>query len=275
MRTFVFGLATLAAVVMLAPACGDDGDDAATTTSPESTTAPDGGPLEGTAWILTSWSDAGTLVEAGTDPVATLSFAAEGRFSGTTGCNNFAGAWTDDDDRLRLQLGPITQMACEDPALQNQEQALVGLLPTVAGYDLGADELQLTDADGAVLAVYTAQTTDLAGTSWTATGINNGRGGLESDDLTGALTAQFDEGGVFSGNGGCNRLTGSWEADGGSLRITDLGSTMMSCEPPVEDLEARYTAALEAVRTYEWSGDDLTLRDDEGAMQVTFTLAKG
>jgi heat shock protein HslJ len=277
MRSFLFGLATFATVVMLAPACGDDGDDAATTTDAErsTTTAAQSGPLAGTAWILRSWSDGGTLADAGTDRPATLSFGTEGNLAGSTGCNNFAGGWTEDGDQLTLQLGPITEMACEDPAVQAQEQALVGLLPTVAGYDLGAEELQLTDSRGTVVAVYAAQPTDLAGTSWTATGVNNGKGGLESNELTGALTAQFDEDGAFSGSGGCNRLTGSWESDGDELRITDVASTKRSCDQEVMDLEAQYVAALEAVRTYEWSGDTLTVRDDEGAMQATFTPLEG
>jgi heat shock protein HslJ len=49
----------------------------------------------------------------------------------------------------------------------------------------------------------------------------------------------------------------------------------MSCDQDVMDLEAQYVAALEAARTYEWSGDTLTVRDDEGAMQATFTTAEG
>lgn len=277
MRSFLFGLATLATVLMLAPACGDDGDDAATTTDAErsTTTAAQSGPLAGTAWILRSWNDGSAPIDAGTDRPATLSFATDASLAGSTGCNNFAGTWTEDGDQLTLQLGPITEMACEDPAVQAQEQALVALLPAVAGYDLVAEELRLTDSSGTVLAVYTAQPTDLAGTSWTVTGVNNGKGGLESSELTGALTAQFDEDGAFSGLGGCNRLTGGWETDGDELRIRDLASTKKSCDQDVMDLEAQYVAALEAARTYEWSGDSLTLRDDEGAMQATFTTAGG
>jgi heat shock protein HslJ len=214
-------------------------------------------------------------VDAGTDRPATLSFATDAALAGSTGCNNFAGGWTEDGDQLTLEIGPITEMACEDPAVQAQEQALISLLPSVAGYDLGAEELQLTDAGGTVLAVYATQPTDLAGTSWTATGVNNGKGGLESNELIGALTARFDEDGAFSGSGGCNRLTGSWEVDGDELRISDVASTKMSCDQDVMDLEAQYVAALEAARTYEWSGDTLTVRDDEGAMQATFTTAEG
>lgn len=280
MRTLFTGLGALCAVALLAvPACGDDegagGDSGGSRTSePTTTTEAATGRLGGTAWILTGWSEAGTPVDAATARVATLVFAPGGDLSGSTGCNNFAGLWTEEDDRLTLALGPMTQMACEDADLQAQESMLVRMLPSATGFQVDDAQLQLSSGDGQVVLRYAPQPTDLAGTPWKVTGVNNGRGGIESSALTEALTATFGEDGRFSADGGCNQLTGSWSsASEGALSITDVGATMMACDQEVMDLEARYTAALESSATYVRSGDALALRDDRGAMTVTFTVA--
>lgn len=276
MRTPLVGLA-LIAVVVLVPACSDDGGDATggSDSSSATTAAAATGPLSGTAWVLLSWGEGSTPIQAAPGPPATLELAADGRLAGSTGCNSFTGNWSADGERLTLQPGPMTEAACTDPALSTQERALLRLLPTVGEYELGDEELRLTDAEGSLLAVYMAQATDLTGTSWAVIGVDNGKGGLESSALTSALTAELGAGGELAGNGGCNRLTGTWEAEGDSLRISGITSTEIGCDQDVTDLEIRYIQALEATRTYQWTGDSLTLRDGEGAMVVTLTRAEG
>jgi heat shock protein HslJ len=278
MRRLLIALGPALVLAVVVPtACGDDDGDAATTTAADrtTTTAAETGPLVGTAWILSTWSDAGTMVDAATASAATLRFAGDGEFSGTTGCNNFAGPWTDDDGKLRMVLGPMTQMACIDPELQKQEEGLVALLNTATGYDLSDETLKLKGSDGAELAVYETQPTGIFETAWTVTGVNNGVGGLQSVDPTQALTANFGADGKFSGEGGCNQIRATWESEKDEVSIDDVASTKKSCDEAVMDLETQYVAALEAVFTYERSGDTLTLRDDEGAMQVTLKLATG
>jgi heat shock protein HslJ len=114
----------------------------------------------------------------------------------------------------------------------------------------------------------------LAGTPWTATGVNNGHGGVESTTGTERLTAMFGLAGSFTGFGGCNTLSGSYAVSGTSgLTISDIASTRMTCAAEVNDLETRYTAALGQEVEYAIAGDQLTLRNGSGETQVSYLLA--
>lgn len=72
-----------------------------------------------------------------------------------------------------------------------------------------------------------------------------------------------------TGFAGCNRLTGSYESTGDSLRFGAVATTRMHCEGAME-LEQRYLAALEATRRYRVSESGLELLDAEGAVLAKF-----
>jgi heat shock protein HslJ len=128
----------------------------------------------------------------------------------------------------------------------------------------------MTGAGAVELFTYRAATASLPGTRWAVTGVNNGRGGVESNSLTEALTASFDDNGSFAGFGGCNQLSGPYTvASAGNVSIGPLASTRKTCGDAVDRTESEYEAALSRVATYELHGGDLTLRDRQGATQVT------
>jgi heat shock protein HslJ len=205
---------------------------------------------------------------------ASLSFAPVGQLSGTTGCNSFAGSYTARGSTLKVTLGAMTTKACADPAEAAQEAALTTLLPTVSTYSLAGTELTLAGGDGASLLVYTANASGLEGSSWTITGVNNGRGAVESTTLTEGLTASFSPDGSFHAFGGCNQLTGSYATTGSTaIAIGPLTSTHKTCSAEVDDLEMEYITALGKVATFEITGTALTLRDRGGAAQVTARAA--
>ena len=60
------------------------------------------------------------------------------------------------------------------------------------------------DADGVTLLAYDEGQSTIEGTSWTATGVNNGREAVESTAATQAVTADFGTDGALSGFAGCN-----------------------------------------------------------------------
>lgn len=277
-------VALLAAGALLTVGCGSDdttstGSGSPATTEPTGSGGTTGGTageraaddLAGTSWVLVSFKTAdGTTEPAVEGATATLDLRAGGELGATTGCNTVLGTYAVDGAALTITLGPTTLIGCTDPALSAQEAALMELLPQAVGYAVDGSTLVLTGADGATLLTYEAGTTELAGTSWQVTGVNNGADAVESTALTEALTAEFAADGTFSGAGGCNRLAGPYVVgEGGSIEIGPLAASMMACEPDVSALEAQYTAALEAATTYELSGGTLTLRDDSGAAQVT------
>lgn len=104
-------------------------------------------PLEGTSWELVS--SAGQAVLPGTQ--VTLAFA-EGRASGTAGCNGYGGMYQVDGDQVAFREVASTLMFCADPAgVMEQETAFLGSLNEVARFELAAGRLQLFRADGEAL----------------------------------------------------------------------------------------------------------------------------
>src|SRR4051794_30255265 len=167
--------------------CGDNAD--AVSTSGES--------LNGTSWTLVS-------VPAGSHQVpavrsAALTFDADGKsLSGSTGCNQFSGTFEQSGTNLTITVGPATLAACTDAAATAQEAALFAQLPNVNSFSSVGGKLQLKNASGDTLFNYDAALSSLEGTSWRATGINNGRGAVEASSLTEAVTARFGTDGTLS-----------------------------------------------------------------------------
>ena len=121
-RTFALGVMAPAVVVLLVSACGDDDSSGDSDLD-----------LAGTAWILGSVSIDGDDTAA--VAMATLAFGADGEtLAGSTGCNQFAGGFTQDGGDLTISVGPVTRAACGDPAATAQETAILARLPEVASF---------------------------------------------------------------------------------------------------------------------------------------------
>jgi len=72
-----------------------------------------------------------------------------------------------------------------------------------------------------------------------------------------------------SGNGGCNRLTGKYEAKANRVTFGEMASTMMTC-PTGMDTEKAFTKALEKVMTWKITGQELDLLDSSGKSLARF-----
>ena len=208
--------------------------------------------------------------------VATASFV-EGRVAGTTGCNRYSGTYR--IDGASVSFGPLamTRMACVAPR-DAVERAMTAALESTAGYAVIGNALEVTDAEGNTLLRFRAAVTrGLVGTTWVATGINNGRSGVVSSVALEAarVTATFAGDGRITGFGGCNGFGGSYALDGGSIQIGPLTAMRKACIEPegVGELEGWYFAALERVATWSIREDRLQLRDGEGALQVDYRVA--
>jgi heat shock protein HslJ len=261
--------AVLVAGILVMTACGSASTPAdAGAASPEAAAG-----LSGTSWVLESYAgpDAAPVPADTSGDVGTLVFAADGSFSGSTGCNRIAGTYAQDGASLTMTSGPMTLKACQGPVV-DQEAAIVAALPLVASFSLDTS-LVLQDADGTTLLTYAPGLSSLAGTSWQATGINNGKEAVVGMDGTEQVTLAFGADGTVSGSGGCNTYSGPFTTTGtDQLTIGTLASTMMACEEPAMETEQMFFAALGNVATYQIEGTTLTLRDADGATQATFTL---
>jgi heat shock protein HslJ len=104
--------------------------------------------LESRSWTIQSIGPITLPPDAG----ATLSVEPDGTVSGETGCNRYTGGVS--VDGASLTFGPLatTRMACE-PALQEQERAVLDALAGVTGWALDGDgRLHLTGSTELVLA---------------------------------------------------------------------------------------------------------------------------
>jgi heat shock protein HslJ len=222
-------------------------------------------------WSLVSYAGADGQVPAA--PVeATLTFDGDGRLAGGTGGNRFFGRYDPSGAGLLLTVVGMTQMACVDAAVAAQEQALLAGLGSVRRARVDDRVLTLLDDVGTERFTYRAVVpADLAGTSWQAVGVNNGREAVVSSAATEALSLRFDDEGRVNGFAGCNTFRGPYETTtAGGITIGPLATTRMAGPPEAMALEGQFLAALQAARVLELSAERLTLRDEGGATQATF-----
>lgn len=106
--------------------------------------------LDGTEWVLTSWSDSTQ------DPTAfriTARFS-DGQVGGTSGVNAYGAPYrTGFGGRFSVGEVSTTLMAGPEPAMR-AEATYVRLLGEARAYALGEDRLALLDADGSELLVF-------------------------------------------------------------------------------------------------------------------------
>lgn len=260
-------LVPLAVASVLISACGSSSSSGG-----GSTAAPTS--VEGTSWVLATYAATdGASTPAETEPVATLAFSPASRLSGSTGCNTFGGDWTQDGSALTLSLGATTKKACPG-ALAAQETAVLADLERVATFAVVSGALRLSASDGTEVLTYLPGLAGLAGTTWSATGVNNGKGAVASVPAGVVITAEFAADGTLSGTGGCNAYTATWTTSGtDALELGPVAATAKACEGAAGTTEAEYFTALDAVATYTIEGRTLTLRDKGGAAQVTYEIA--
>ena len=242
----------ICAVMLVSTACS----------SPASQTG--GGDLTGKVWALTQL--------AGKPPVAgtgiSAQFGADGKVSGSAGCNRYTGTYTTSGNSITFSSPMATTMMMCDAPVMEQESAYLKALGEAKTYAVKDDQLTLAGANNNSLAVYKAQTQDLAGTSWEAVNYNNGKQAVVGVITDTTLTADFGKDGTLSGKAGCNTYSGDYKTNGNQITIGPLASTMMACDQPagVMDQETQYLAALQSAATYQIEGNVLELRTKDDAL---------
>lgn len=230
--------------------------------------AQQGGDLTGKVWALTELMGKAPLAGTG----ISAEFTADGTVAGSAGCNRYSGTYTVSGGNITFSTQmAMTMMMCEQPVM-DQESAYMQALGEAKTFAVNGDQLTLTGGDGTKLAVYKAQSQDLAGTTWEVTAFNNGKqaviGVLEGT----TLTASFGKDGALSGNSGCNDFNGPYKVNGDQITIGPLASTMKMCSDPVGvmDQEAQYLAALQSAAKYQIEVNVLQLRTKDDALAAMF-----
>jgi heat shock protein HslJ len=246
------------ALVMLA-ACTSSGTDG---------TAANQEDLEGVFWVLVDMEQDGET----TAPLESsrIDLVLEGQSaSGSSGCNSYSGEYTLTQDGISFGQMATTLKACPQP-LMEQEQTYLTVLQAAEEATLDGDTLTLSGPEGTLVFSSEGAPT-LSGTTWEMLSHNNGKQAVVSKTADTTVTAAFAQDGRVSGFGGCNDYTGPFEETGTSISIGPLASTQKMCiDAEVMEQERLFLRALENAETYEVRGDDLTLRNDDGATQATF-----
>jgi heat shock protein HslJ len=225
--------------------------------------------LNGSAWILTELNGQTVLSE----PLVTLSFT-DGKLGGTDGCNHYGGSYIVNGSQFSAGKDIVsTLMACEEGVMQ-QASAYLSALTSAVKFQVSGDKLTLSDANGIVLAILTAQSQELAGTRWIVTGFNNGHQGVVSPILDTELTLVFEPEGKLSGRV-CNSYFGAYETGKGTIKISEIGQTEMYCVEPagIMEQETQFLQALGTAATYQVDGNSLEMRTAGDEIAVSLTKA--
>ena len=78
------------------------------------------------------------------------------------------------------------------------------------------------------------------------------------------------EGNRVSGSTGCNRLTGTFAQTAEGFRFSQMASTKMMCQPPLDAQERAFLGALNATAVVHVSENTLTFSDATGRVRLRF-----
>ena len=85
-----------------------------------------------------------------------------------------------------------------------------------------------------------------------------------------SVTLFFGEDNKAGGNASCNTYSGTYKVTGSSLTFEQMMSTMMACEPAINEQEQSYLKVLGETKSYEVTGGNLTLKDASGNALAVF-----
>jgi heat shock protein HslJ len=224
--------------------------------------------LDGPTWRLTSLSgqDHNTLAAASRG--VTARFGA-GRLEGFSGCNQYAGTYAIQGDRVTI--GPLagTMMACEEPAM-TIENSFRGAFTGAVRYTIAEDRLTLTSDSGATMIFQVVPPATLEGGTWEITAFNNGRHAVKGVVTGTTLTLSFRDGAVV-GESGCNTYRAAYKRDGSHVSIGPMATTRKACAGQgVMEQEQQFLAALESATSWAIDGDllDMHRADSERALMA-------
>jgi heat shock protein HslJ len=205
------------------------------------------------------------------DTVITANFSPDGMLSGASGCNNYSGPYVVDGQDIRTGPFASTMMACPEPVM-GQEILYIKTMENSASFSIQGDTLTFNGPGGDPLAVFTAVSQDLAGSSWDVISYNNGKGAVVSVIIGTEISANFGEDGQLTGSAGCNDYFAPYETGGDEITIGLPGATEKFCSEPdgIMEQEQAYLAALQTAATYNIQAADMDMRTAEGARVAFF-----
>ena len=112
--------------------------------------------LGGTSWTVTGYNNGKqAVVSVILGSKLTADFSADGRLSGSAGCNNYTATYEASGKSIKIGPAASNRKACADPAgVMEQETQYLKALETVATYRVEGNRLELRTAEGALAATF-------------------------------------------------------------------------------------------------------------------------
>jgi heat shock protein HslJ len=227
------------------------------------------------AWDLNSYNNGkGAIQSVITGSQTTANFQADGKLSGSGGCNQYsAGYTTTTSNGITITQPVTTLMACAEPVMQQETQYL-SLLQQATKYEVSGDQLTLFDKNGVKVLIYKKQATIPITGTWNLFNYNNGKGAIQSAMIGSTTNAVFGSDWKLSGTGGCNQYSAGYTTTASNgITITQPTSTMMACAEAVMQQETQYLSLLPTAAKFEISGDQLTLFNSAGTKILIYKSA--
>jgi heat shock protein HslJ len=216
------------------------------------------------------WSTSVEGHDLAPDTQVTLRFGADGTLGVNAGCNTMGGTWSLDGTTLVAQISSMTEMACEEPRMA-QDEWVSGFLSGGLSAAIDADELVLT-GDGVTMTLLDREIADpdqpFEGTTWVLDGIQTGVGDASavSSVPVGLRSTIVFEGGQLAVDTGCNSGMARASLDGDTLTLGPLALTKRGCEPDATELERIVTSVLQGAVQVEIDGRVLTVTGAEAGL---------
>lgn len=114
------------------------------------------GKLGGTSWIVTGYNNGKqAVVSVAIGSKLTADFSADGKLSGSAGCNNYTAAYEASGRSIKIGPAASTRKMCADPAgVMEQETQYLKALETAATYRVEGNQLELRTAAGALAVTF-------------------------------------------------------------------------------------------------------------------------
>jgi heat shock protein HslJ len=187
----------------------------------------------------------------------------ENMVNGSAGCNNFFGSYSTAGDTLTAGPFGLTQMMCEDAAMQ-VEQAFLSGLETAVNYEITLNQLIIYTESGSLL--FYADRMPLEGPQWILTGmgaIDNPQPPIEVAMFTANFSRQFGmPSGVKSGGTGCQDYTATYYAFGDEIKVNLPQTSQNDCSDGQMEAEQGYFLGLNAARDFRILGNELYIYYD-------------
>lgn len=224
--------------------------------------------LQNKTWQLEKIDEAEVL----TDTTVTVEFKDDNTLSGTGGCNMYNGTYKLNWNKIEISPLATTLMMCE-PAISAQETLYLGLLESAATYEAKEDCLKLYDEAGKLILEFKyLKPLSLPDTKWSATGYNNGKGGVTSLIKGTKIAAVFGTDDILSGNAGCNDYTAPYKTDEAKIEISKATVAKKVCKKTegIMEQESLYIKALQMADVFNIELDKLELRTAKGSLVASF-----